>query len=105
MNIEMLKPRNRHITVVPHFTEAKTDNGVLLPDDYNPERTRYIEATVVDVAPDCSEHFKSIKYGTTVQSKILIDSSMLQEVNLRGKRIHLILENYVLGIFGRPEGL
>ena len=103
MNIEMLKPRNRHLTVVPHFTEAKTENGVLLPEDYNPEQTRYIEATVVDVAPDCSEQFKTMKYGTANQAKILIDSSMLEQVNIRGKRIHLILENYVLGVFGRPN--
>ena len=102
MNIEILKPRNRHMTVVPHFTEAKTDGGVLLPDDYNPEQSRFIEATVVNIAPDCSEHFKKLKYGTVSSSKILIDSSMLQEVNIRGKRTYLILENYVLGVFVRP---
>ena len=103
MNIESLKPRNRHLTVVPHFTEAKTENGVLLPEDYNPEQTRYIEATVVDVAPDCSDHIRSMRYESSEQCKILIDSSMLQQVNVKGKRIHLILENYVMGVFARAE--
>ena len=54
---------------MPHFTEAKTDNGVLLPEDYNPEQTRYIEATVVDVAPDCSEHIRSMSMNPQSNAK------------------------------------
>ena len=77
-----LKPTNRHLTIVPHFQEKKTESGVLLPEDYKPEQDRYIEATVVDVSDDCSKQFESLRYGTINERKVVVDASMIEEVKL-----------------------
>lgn len=94
-----LKPTNRHLTIVPHFQERETQSGVLLPEDYKPEENRYIEATVVDVSDDCSKQFEGLRYGTIRQKKIVVDGSMVQEVNIGGRKIFIILENHVVGIY------
>ena len=94
-----LKPTNRHLTIVPHFTERETESGVLLPDDYKPEDSRYIEATVIDVSDDCSKQFEGLRYGTVRQKKIVVDGSMVEEVKIGNKKTHIILENHVVGIY------
>ncbi len=98
-----LKPSNRHLLVVPHFKKNETDSGVLLPEDYNPKEERYIEATVIDVADDCSQQFKHLRYGTLHCNKIVIDRTMIEQINVSGKIHYLILENYVMGVYRRPQ--
>ena len=100
--VRSLKPLNRHLLVIPHFKEAKTPSGVFLPDDYDPEKVRYIEATVIKISPDCSESIRKIKYNLSDESRIVIDSSMLQEIVVSDKKHYMILENYVLGHYTRP---
>tara|TARA_A100001015_G_scaffold310187_1_gene411083 strand:- start:2054 stop:2377 length:324 start_codon:yes stop_codon:yes gene_type:complete len=98
-----LKPTNRHLTIVPHFKDNKTETGVLLPDDYSPEQNKYVEATVVDVADDCSKQFEQLKYGTLTEKKIVVDASMIEEVKISNKKTFIVLENYVVGIYRRPD--
>ncbi|MBT5638151.1 MAG: hypothetical protein HOJ16_06275 [Candidatus Peribacter sp.] len=94
-----LKPTNRHLTIVPHFTERETESGVLLPDDYRPEEGRYIEATVIDVSEDCSKQFEGLRHGTVRQKKIVVDGSMVQEIKIGDRRTYIVLENHVVGIY------
>ena len=54
----VLKPINRHLSIVPHLKKNETNTGVLLPDGFEPEEDRYITATVLDIAPDCSQSFQ-----------------------------------------------
>ena len=98
-----LKPTNRHLTIVPHYRDKKTDSGVILPEDYKPEQNRYIEATVVDVADDCSKQFEGLRYGTITQKKIVVDATMIEEVNLNDRKVYIVLENHVVGIYRRPD--
>ena len=99
-NIHRLKPTNRHILIVPHEKENKTQTGVLLPENYEPEKSRYIEATIIDVAEDCNESFRRLKFGAIQDDRIiLVDRAMVQEVNISDKRHFLVLENYVLGFY------
>ena len=98
-----LKPANRHLLIVPHVQKNETNSGVLLPEDFKPEQSQYIEATVVDVAEDCNKQFRQLRYENIDSGLIVVDRSMIQEVTLKDKVHHLILENYVLGVFGRPE--
>jgi co-chaperonin GroES (HSP10) len=95
-----LKPANRYMLIVPHFRKAKkTSSGVLLPDEYKQEESRYIKATVVAIADDCSAQFQSLKRNSHDENKIVvIDSSMVEEVKFDNKKNYLILENYVIGI-------
>tara|TARA_Y100000114_G_scaffold157272_1_gene188675 strand:+ start:1537 stop:1857 length:321 start_codon:yes stop_codon:yes gene_type:complete len=101
--IERLKPANRHILIIPKTEENKTETGVLLPDDYKPLENRYIEAVVIDIAADCDKQFKDLKYSNMEIKKVVVDKSMIEKVDIRDRTYHLILENYVVGIFGRDN--
>ena len=101
-DILRLKPVNRHLAIVPHIEKNETNSGVVLPEDYQPEQDRYIEATVIDVAEDCDKQFKALRYGEVLdQKKIIVDRSMIQEITLKERSHFLILENYVVGIYRR----
>lgn len=102
--MERLKPVNRHMLIVPHVKKNETSSGVVLPDDYKPEQEMYIEATVIDIADDCSKHFNPLRYGTIGEEKrIVVDRSMVQEVTVKDKTHYLVLENYVVGIYRRAD--
>lgn len=101
--IKQLKPVNRHILIIPQLEDKKTQTGVLLPEDYKPEENRYIEAVVVDIASDCSKQFKDLMYSNIEIKKIIVDKSMIEDVKVRDRVYHLVLENYVVGIFGRAN--
>ena len=98
-----LKPVNRHISIVPHFKESKTDTGVILPDDFKQEESRYIKATVVDIASECKKDFHELRYGTVGKKEIVVDKSMIEEVEIGNSKHYIILENYVVGIYRRPN--
>ena len=99
-----LKPVNRHLLIVPHIKKKETSSGVVLPEDYNPEQDTYIEATVIDIADDCSKQFSKLRYGSLDdERKIIVDRSMIQEVSLKDRLHYLILENYVLGVYRRAN--
>jgi co-chaperonin GroES (HSP10) len=101
--IERLKPANRHLLIVPHVQKNETNTGVLLPDDYEQEEARYIEASVVDVADDCDKQFKHLRLGNLENNKVVIDRTMVEEVKLKDKTHFLILENYVVGVYRRAN--
>ena len=102
--LKALKPVNRHLLIVPHVAKNETTSGVLLPDYYSPETQRYIEATVIDIADDCNKQFKSLKYTNfDTNSMIIVDQAMIEEVVVSDKAHYLVLENYVVGIYRRPD--
>jgi len=101
--IELLKPVNRHLLIVPHVKKNETNTGVLLPDDYSPEENQYVEASVVDIAEDCAEQFRHLRLSSIDSKKIVVDRSMIQEITLKDRTHYVILENYVVGIYRRPD--
>ena len=85
--------------IVPYFTVKKTNNGVLLPDDYKPEEDRYITATVLDTAKDCSLEFKVLRKASHQPSKeVIVERAMIEALTVKNKQYYLVLENYVVGI-------
>lgn len=102
--VNRLKPVNRHMLIVPHVKRNETSSGVMLPEDYAPEENSYIEATVIDIADDCSKQFQALRYGEIgSEKKIVVERSMVREINLLEKTHHFILENYVVGIYRGPN--
>jgi co-chaperonin GroES (HSP10) len=99
----MLKPVNRHLLIVPHVQKNETSSGVLLPEDFKPEENRYIEASVIDIADDCDKQFRHLRYTSIDNNKIVIDRTMIEEVNIKDKTHFMILENYVVGVYRRPD--
>ena len=96
-----LVPVNRHVLLVPHFSKNENESKVLLPADFELSKDRYIEATVV--AEDCTSPVKRLRYGSLDPNRIVIDSSMLEEVTLKDKTHYMILENYIVALYRRPE--
>ena len=92
------KPVNRHLSIVPHFPKKEEERAVLLPEGYEPAQERYIVATVVDVAPDCSDSFRRMERGAFHDKLIIVDSSMIEEIKIKNKVNYIILENYVVGL-------
>ena len=101
--IEILKPVNRHLLIVPHVKKDETSTGVILPEDYQAEQDQYIEASVIDIAADCDKQFKHLRYENIDNNRIVVDRSMIQEVRLKEKTHFMILENYVVGVYRRPN--
>jgi len=104
--IRDFRPVNRHLVIIPHSKDDnKTNTGVLLPEDYEPEKNRYITATVTAVAKDCMPQLKDLGWrgsGNGIND-VIVDSTMIEKVKLPSKTLHLILENYVLGFFTELE--
>jgi len=98
-NLSKLQPTNRHLLVIPHPPKKEGKTTVLLPDDYTATVATYAVATVVDVSSDCNEQFRKLKSQVPDKREVLINQSMLETVSVKGKNYHLILENYVIGIF------
>jgi len=90
----MFKPVNRYIQVkILEPEPTQTTTGILLPNDYEPKEERYVQASALAWSPD-------VRFAEelTEELKIIIDRSMVEEVNSTGCTMHLILDNYVLGL-------
>jgi hypothetical protein len=94
----VLKPVNRHMTIIPHVKKSETKTGVLLPDDFEIEEDRFITATVLDVAADCSVAFQKMRSHSTDSRVVVVERSMIEEITVADKSYFAILENYVVGI-------
>ena len=85
-----VKPYNRRLLIKPELHDKESQAGVLLPEEFvNAER--FTTATVLDSSPDCS---MDIQWSR----EIIVQSSMIEEISLRGETHYMILENYVLGM-------
>ena len=99
-----LIPVNRHLRIVPHFKKEE-DNpaGILLPEECVMPQDRHIVATVMSTAPDCGDSFRNL--GARADNKeVIVDSSMIEEIVIRGKSYFMILENYVVAIVKERSG-
>ena len=66
------KPLNRYIEIeIQPISQPQTNSGILLPDDFKVDQHTWL----------------------------VVDKSMIEEVNVRGNTINLVLDNYVLGLF------
>jgi len=88
-------PLNRYIQVdVQPTTPPQTESGILLPNDFKVQEERH--ACVKVIAWDSGVRFADT---LTEGCWLIIDKSMVEEVNVRGNTINLVLDNYVLGLF------
>ena len=67
-------------------------------DDFKQEESRYITATVVDVASDCSTAFNQLRGSANKNKTIIVERSMIEEIIVKEKSYYTILENYVVGV-------
>ena len=90
----MFKPVNRYVLVeLLQKEQIETNSGIVLPDSFKPTEERYAVVVVLDWAKDV--RFKNLLF---MDSKIIIDKSMLEEINVDGSKYNVILDNYIIGI-------
>jgi len=90
----MFKPVNRYIQIkLPETPVSQTTSGIVLPDDFKPAEERYGTATVISCATD-------VRFGAelSMNSKVVIDKSMVEEITVDNERINVVLDNYIVGI-------
>lgn len=101
--IKSLKPLNRYVTIVPHFETRETDTGVILPEDFKQEESRFVKATIVDIATDCKEDLKRTQRTAKSSVIAVVVRSMIEQLDLDDRKHYVILENHIVGVYRRPD--
>ena len=87
----MFKPVNRHILVDLDQRTDEQKSLIVLPEDYQPEQQKHSVVRVLEKSDD-------VKFNLIVGSKIVVDSSMIEEIVINNTTYNIILENYVVGV-------
>ena len=69
----MFKPVNRHILVDLDQRNDEQKSLIVLPEDYQPEQQKHSVVRVIEKSDD-------VKFNLIVGSKIVVDSSMIEEI-------------------------
>ena len=86
-----LTPFNRHILIELLEQEEKVeDKPFLLPDDYKKQKSPYVLCKVLDFCHEC-------KVDIAIESKIVVQRSMIETIDILDQTYYLVLENYVYG--------
>jgi len=89
-----MTPVNRYIVIeIIEPKNPEIESGIVLPADFKPTVERYISAKAIGWAEDV-RFAGQLSAGST----ILIDRSMAEKIKLEGGAVHVILDNYVIGI-------
>ncbi len=86
----MFVPLNRRILVEP-VSEEREESFVLVPETAKVQPAHSL-VRVVGVAFDCE------KFNGEVGSTLVVDASMIEEINVGKKVYNVILENHVIGL-------
>lgn len=88
-------PLNRFLLIEPmDEKEQEQESFVLVPDSYQP-KSPYVQAKVLDFAHDC-------KIKVRKNQIVVVDNSMIQEIEINKKTNFVVLENYVVGLVEIP---
>lgn len=83
---------NRHVLVelVDDEEEEKQESLIALPQDYKKQESPYLVVKVLDKAEDCNTFVE-------VCDHVVIERRMLIEIEIKGEKNYLVLENYIYG--------
>ena len=91
----MFQPVNRYILIdMEEEAENITQTGILLPDDFKAEDDdKFVTANVLSWADD-------VRFAEKLCSKasVVVDKSMVEEINVDNQLFTIIQDNYVVGI-------
>ena len=89
-----IEPRNRHLSLRPVVVEEEKEKvQFLLPEGYQDPNPSHHLYEILAVANDC-EKVNAYDIGKMV----LVNNSMVEELNIGEKVQYLMLENYVYGV-------
>jgi co-chaperonin GroES (HSP10) len=90
------KPMNRHLLI--EFLNEELDPpeegdlGIVLPETYKPKQEQYIAVRLLACANDCN-NVGDLGNDAT----LLVEASMINEIQFKDETYQVILENYVIG--------
>ena len=88
----MFKPVNRYILIeIAARPEPSAESLIVLPEDYHAPESSHVTATVLGAAED-------VRFLLVAGTEIIVDRSMVEEINIRGTNYTVILDNYVVGL-------
>jgi len=91
----MFQPVNRYILIdMEEEAENITQTGILLPDDFKAEDDdKFVTANVLSWADD-------VRFAEKLCSSasVVVDKSMVEEINVDNQLFTIIQDNYVVGI-------
>jgi co-chaperonin GroES (HSP10) len=86
-----LKPFNKHLLIQPREQEQTIEKQIfVMPDEYQPPKSPYVIADVIDMSDDCSI---DLSLGDTV----VVERTTVQEIKSDAETIYVVKENYVYG--------
>ena len=88
-----MRPVNRYIQINVIEERNQTQSGIVLPEDYNPTKERYVAATVIACATDVRFEDK-LRPGEVV----IVDRGMIEEIVINKAKFSVVQDNYVIGI-------
>ncbi len=86
-------PFNRHILVQRAPPQEKENSGILLPEGYKKKESQYEVVRVLDASPDCA-----FREQIPMNTRIVVMSKFLEDIDCAGKTFTVVLENYVMGL-------
>ena len=88
------KPLNRHLLVQKKEVVEETDKpDILLPDGYKTQKSGYETVKLIRAASDCKLDI------TDMTKTIVVQSAMIETIEVDGEAHHIVLENYVVGVY------
>lgn len=91
----MFVPFNRHLLVEPIKGEDRDEVTVLIPES-SLKKSPWTLVRLVAVAADC-EKFTDL--NGVVGSTLVVNTSMIEDVQVGSEKFNLILENHVMGLY------
>ncbi len=90
----MIQPHNRYVLLDMEISSSETEALVLVPDEYAAKKTdRHGVAKLLAKAKDC-------KIDCVAGDRIVVETSMMEEVAIGGSTYYLLLENHILASVG-----
>jgi len=88
----MFEPVNRYILIdVPSPDPASENLSIILPEDYKAPEQSHLLVSAIRAAAD-------VRFDLQQGTKVIVDRSMIEEINVCGTIYNVILDNYVVGI-------
>ena len=88
-------PRNRYLRIQrkPTTEESIENLGLVLPEGYESPKSTHEVVKIIELSPDTKPSFQR-------GQEALVLSQMIEDIEVGGEVISLILENHVVGILG-----
>ena len=91
-----MKPVNRHLLVEPIQSDDRGEAVVLIPES-SIKSSAYSLVKLLAVSSDCE------KFNGEVGSTLVVNTNMVEEVQVGEDKFNLILENHVLGLYYKDQ--